>query len=199
MVYGGDEVADFPLGDLVEVISDAVRAYRVKLYGTAGDDVLEVKTNTSGELKIDGAVALKDASGFELFTGDNPGNIELNSSNTLIYNSKVSWVNSSPSNTTKIIDIGLPEVLKTTYLVIITNPSAETDLSVSVRNEFTDSDSAVRYAELVDITVLKNYPDGLSFLIDGAIFADGLRLVLSNDTVVGPAGAFSSYVQIRQV
>ena len=123
--------------------------------------------------------------------------------NTLLYRGTVSWANSDPAGTAKPIDLTLsagghqPQGL---YAVLVTNPSTESDLTVVVRNQFTDPGSTVRRPELTRFGVSKNQADGRAFVVEGWLIGDlAGRLVLTNDTVLGAAGAFTTAVEVRSV
>lgn len=113
----------------------------------------------------------------------------------------VSFANSEGANTAKNLDIANPEdfVLgDAKFLVTVTNPSTETDLTVSVRNKDT-LNAETRYPELTSFTVPKNSPDGLTKEVTGMFVAEAVRLVISNLTATGLAGAFTAAVKVRKL
>ncbi len=120
--------------------------------------------------------------------------------NVEVHDDSVSWGNNDPANTQKTIDIALPGTLHrdALYEIVVTDPSTESDLTVVVRNKHTFGGIA-RYPELTRFSVLKNNADGRAVLVQGWMLGEGARLVLSNDTLLGAAGAFTSYVHVRRV
>ena len=123
--------------------------------------------------------------------------------NTLIYRGSVSWANADPSGTAKTVDIIVPtgsSQAEALYAVMVTNPSTESDLTVVVRNQFTDTGAAVRRPEVTRFGVAKNQGDGRAFVVQGWLVGDlAGRLVLTNDTGLGGAGAFTAYLEVRSL
>lgn len=133
-------------------------------------------------------------------------------------NTSVAWANSSAANTTKDVDfattvddtgkentdLSVGERLRTTsgkYVVLVHNPSAVTALTVKAKSRWTDSAAAAKVADLRDgaadktLSVPANSTKAMVF--EGLDVADGARLTLSNDTVLGVGDGFTAQVQVR--
>lgn len=120
-------------------------------------------------------------------------------SNESVYDGSVSFANSAAAGTAVSIDIALPAILQrdSRYLVTVTNPSAESDLTVKVRGKETLGATA-RYPELTSFAVGKSLPDGKSVVVQGWMLGEAGRLVITNDTALGVAGAFTAYIRVRK-
>ncbi|MBI4499407.1 MAG: hypothetical protein HY689_16085 [Chloroflexi bacterium] len=95
--------------------------------------------------------------------------------NTLLYKGSVSWANADPAGTAKTVDLTLPAGAhqpQGLYVVMVTNPSTESDVTVVVRNQFTDPSSTVRRPELTRFGVAKNQSDGRAFVVQGWFAGD---------------------------
>lgn len=120
---------------------------------------------------------------------------------SVIYDSTAAWANNDAQNTAVTVDIPRPPTLQfdADYGLVVTNPSAETDITVEVRSKETFGGQA-RYPQIGEtITVPKSTPDGVQKPIPHAFLGEGLRLVFKNATAVGAAGAFTANVRIRKV
>lgn len=119
--------------------------------------------------------------------------------NESLVNSKATWANSDSADTEKNVDITIPSTLQkdACYLILIHNPSTVTDLSVVAKTEWTDSDAGTQYAGIHAFSVPSQQTKGV--VLDGWVLADGGRLTLSNDTVLGGSDGFSAYVQVRAI
>jgi len=134
---------------------------------------------------------------------------EFTRNRKLANDENVSWVNSEAALSSKEIDYPVPDILDGTtpidktnavlnrdakYLVVIYNPSAETALTVTAKNKMAILASADRFTEVQVLNVPINSTK--QFIVTGLFLGDGSRLSLSNDTVIGAAGAFSATVRI---
>jgi hypothetical protein len=121
-------------------------------------------------------------------------------SNEQVYDGTAAWANSAAQNTAVNIDITPPTVLQgdALNLLIVTNPSTVTDLTVVVKNKGTFGGTA-RYPELTRYAVAKNLAEGKTFLVQGWMLGEGARLTLSNDTALGGSDGFTAYVRVRKV
>ncbi len=118
---------------------------------------------------------------------------------TRIANQSVSWANSDLAATEKLIDLGSPDAVSRQpspgLLVIVRNPSTETDLAGEVRVRYDDG-GTTRYATLGTFTATRANGDGQAFLIDGGLLAAGGQVSLKNAAQVGGSGAFSARVVV---
>lgn len=133
-------------------------------------------------------------------------------------NTSVAWANSSAANTTKDVDfdvtvdetakektdLSVSERLRTDtgkYVVLVHNPSAVTALTVKAKSRWTDSAAAARVADLrdgsTDKTLAVPANSTKAMVLEGLDVADGARLTLSNDTVLGAGDGFTAQVQVR--
>lgn len=71
-------MAQFQIGELIKSISEGLKAYRVKLYGTDGANEVEVKTSATGELKVDANLQVSGSDN----SLNNPAFIEVTGSKT---------------------------------------------------------------------------------------------------------------------
>lgn len=128
------------------------------------------------------------------------GFVPISLTNVQVYDGSASWLNSALINTAVNIDIPLPATLQrdALYEIIVTNPSAESALDVSVKNKATLGGVA-RYPEVLKFQVLVNSPEGVAKVVQGFLLAEAGRLTLSNATALGAAGAFTARVHVRMV
>jgi hypothetical protein len=106
------------------------------------------------------------------------------------------WANSAAANTEVNVDIAQPSTIRSKYRFQINNPSAETALTVKVRNRVTIG-AAERFVEVGSFAVPVG--SGREAVIEGAFGGDnGIRIVLSNDTALGLSGAFTANVAVRE-
>jgi hypothetical protein len=127
---------------------------------------------------------------------DGNGQIFVNEQieNEIIHTTTANWANSAVAGTAVTIDVPLTKVGSKT-LVVVTNPSTETALTVTARNKNTLSGVA-KYPKLTTVAIPVNSPDGVAAVLEGFIVGEGGRLVLTNDAAVGLTGAFTADVQI---
>ncbi len=135
-----------------------------------------------------------------LVTPEHPLSVFQVGYNYQVYNGSVAWANNAPAGTTKTLDIALPEILQeqALYEIVVTNPSTESDLTVVVANKHTLGGSA-KYPEVARFSVLKNSTNGRAVVVQGWLLGEGGRLSISNDTLLGAAGAFTAFVHVRRL
>lgn len=118
---------------------------------------------------------------------------------SLVTSRTVAWANNDVASTEKTVDLGSPDAVSRQpfpgLLVIVRNPSTETDLSGEIRVKYDDG-GTTRYAKLSTFTAVRANADGEAFLIDGGILAAGGQISLKNVTQVGAAGNFSARVSV---
>lgn len=124
---------------------------------------------------------------------------QLKGSNEQVFDGTVTWANSEAVNSIKTVDIALPDTLQKDglYEIIVTNPSTETTLTVSVKNK--ETFSVEKYPELKSISVPADSIDGKANIVQGWLLGEAGRLTLSNDTAVGAAGTFVAEVRVRKI
>lgn len=116
----------------------------------------------------------------------------------------VTYAHSAFVNTQVNVDIAKPTMVKSRYKIIVYNPSTISDLTVKIFNTTLSLGGATRYGFLDSYTVPKSQTitgttvSTYTKLVEGAFLATDLRLVVSNNTVLGAADGFSAYVRIRE-
>jgi hypothetical protein len=120
-------------------------------------------------------------------------------SNEQVIDTTVAWANSDAAGTTKTVDVTLPDELQgdAKYLVIVTNPSTETTLTVKTQNK--ETFGSAKYPEVASIAIPANTPEGKGTIVEGWLLGEAGRLVLSNDTAIGLTGAFTAEVRVRKL
>jgi hypothetical protein len=115
----------------------------------------------------------------------------------MLADTSVSWANNDAAGTAKTIDIGQIAAggLEALGLITIYNPSSESDLTVEAQIKETMAGSA-RYGSLATFAVLKGTTRSVA--LQGIRFGEGIRFKLTNDTLIGAAGAFSAAVRVRE-
>lgn len=124
---------------------------------------------------------------------------ELNTEGEQIDTDKAAvFANSAAVNTVVNVAIaaGKSRRDRTKFVVIVRNPSAVTALTVRVRAVETALGGATRYPELATLAVPANTPDGKALVFEGYV-SGGLRVSVSNDTVLGVADGFTADVRVR--
>lgn len=123
-----------------------------------------------------------------------------NGSNAQVFDGSATFANNAAAGTIVNLEVPLPASLQgdALYLISITNPSTETALTVRVRTKET-LNAVARYPELTSFGVAVNTPDGKSVLVQGWMLGEAGRLSISNDTVLGAAGAFTAFVRVRKI
>jgi len=85
------------------------------------------------------------------------------------------------------------------YAVTIYNPSTVTALTVKAQGKETFAGTA-RYADILPTSWAVPPASTKQFYVDpGFLAGEGGRLVLTNDTVLGGADAFTAKVRVRQI
>ena len=117
----------------------------------------------------------------------------------------IMFANSAPVNSQVIVDIAKPTNTKGRYVLAVHNPSTVTDLTVKVFSAEPTLNGATRYALITIISVpkLSNITgtaiDTHLNIIEGLFVGTGIRMVVSNDTVLGSAEGFSAYSRLKEV
>jgi len=117
----------------------------------------------------------------------------------------LAFANDAAANTQKTTTIAKPARQLEEYELIVHNPSTETDLTVKVFAVETALGGATRDALIATLTVPKKQTTtGTSIeahmrLLHGIFNGADCKLVVSNDTLVGAAGAFTATARLREV
>lgn len=130
-------------------------------------------------------------------------------SNTQIGTEKtVTYANNDAANTIKTItDITQPVDLAKEYLVMVENPSTESDLTVRVylKQTFNNVARWGYYAVFAAKKSTDTYnPDQVNKIsvgvarVSGAMLAQGIGLTITNDSLIGAAGTFVARVVVRE-
>lgn len=118
----------------------------------------------------------------------------------------IAWANSEVINTQKILIFNQPMKPVSEYEIIVYNPSTATDITVklfslenfegSIKGQEAFIDSwIVPASQTITGTAIDTYKENVS-----GIFNDSpLKIVLSNDTAIGVAGAFTALLKIKKV
>jgi len=119
--------------------------------------------------------------------------------NEQIFDGTATWAESAAAGTEVSVDIALPSILQgdALYLVIVTNPSTVTAVTVAVRNK--ETFDVARYPELASFNIPVNTPEGKAVLVQGWMLGEAGRLTLSNDTALGLGEGFTAYIRVRKV
>lgn len=119
-------------------------------------------------------------------------------SNLIVFSGSQAWDNDDAQDTAHSIDIPLPNNLNQNakYVLIIDNPSTESDLDLSFENAETLNGSTV-YAPVSTSSVTKETAKAI--LVEGWMLGTVSRLTLSNATLIGASGAFTAYFTVRKV
>lgn len=116
----------------------------------------------------------------------------------MLVSGTVAFANNDPQGTVKVLSCPAPSVRPRKVAIVVRNPSAETGLTVKVRNGET-LDQA-RQAEVASLSVPLNTAEGKVFVVEGFLLGDGDgSLAISNDQVVGGAGTFTVHVKVRRL
>ncbi len=118
---------------------------------------------------------------------------------------EVAFANSAPQDTQVAVDITKPDNPSQRNQVSVYNPSTVTDLTIKLFAKELTFGGGTQYTFIDFITVPKSqtitgttinaYIKEFESLFAGV----DLRLVISNDTVLGVADAFSAYVRVKAV
>jgi hypothetical protein len=119
--------------------------------------------------------------------------------NEKIYDQNYVWASSAAAGT--VVSNGFAFGQDRIYavsrflLLVIRNPSTQTALTASIQTQYIDGGNT-RYAPLSSFFVSLNNGDGESYLISGGLMAQGIRLSLSNNTVLNSSGGFNARVVV---
>ena len=117
---------------------------------------------------------------------------------------RVTWANSDPANTQKVITIIKPAQVIKTHSITVYNPSTVTDLTVKVLNtkavNGTSRDCLVTSfvvpkSQSVTGTTVNTY----SVEVEGMFVGGNVKLAVSNNTVLGVADTFSADIRVDEV
>jgi len=124
--------------------------------------------------------------------------IDPTGSGQQVYDGDAVFAASAAANTVADLDVPADTITGTDqFVVIVTNPSAITALTVVVRGKETFT-AGVRYPAVQTITVPANTPEGTLTVVDGALVGEGARIVVSNNTVLGLGQGFTAEVRVRK-
>lgn len=119
----------------------------------------------------------------------------------IVFEGNAVWANNAPQNTVKNLDV--PHALEDgDYEIVVRNPSAITDLAVSVAvaeaQDATFGGGATRYPVYDNWVVAKNNPDGVAHLVrELPLGSSPLRVAMQNSTVLGAADTFQADVRVH--
>jgi hypothetical protein len=107
------------------------------------------------------------------------------------------WANNAGANTSVTIDIVKPLIPIMSYELTVYNPSTESDLTINVYQKKTALGGGDRYAFL---TALNYQKTTTTAKVLEPLFCGGdVRLIISNDTLIGAAGAFTATLRLESV
>lgn len=115
------------------------------------------------------------------------------------------YANSDPANTQKTINFTAPTSPSQEYELIVYNPSTVTDLTIKVFNTELVLGAGSRDALITTVSIPKSQTftgttiNTYARFIHGMFNGGDLKLVVSNDTVLGAADAFTAYARLRAV
>lgn len=105
------------------------------------------------------------------------------------------WANSDPANTAKTVNVAAPTNMYSEYAITVYNPSTETSLTCVVYATETALNAASRDSEVATFTFSANKT--MTKFVSGMFLGSTAKIIFSNDSAVGVAGAFTAYVRIR--
>lgn len=117
----------------------------------------------------------------------------------------LTWANSDAENTQKTVSFTKPAQPLSEYELIVYNPSTVTDITVKVFNVETSLGGASRDAFITSVSIPKSQMvtgttiNTYAKFVHGMFNGGNLKLVLSNDTVLGASDGFSAYARLREV
>ncbi len=116
------------------------------------------------------------------------------------------FANNAPANTQCVLaDIAKPTKPVAEYELVAYNPSTETDLTVKILCKELSMGGDTRYALLTSVSIPKSQAlTGTTVaahvrLVHGIFNGSATQIIVSNDTVVGGAGAFVATLRLREV
>lgn len=109
------------------------------------------------------------------------------------------WAESAPQNTAVNIDINTPlyPQVNAKYLVLISNPSSVTALSVTAKIISNSFGGMTRYPALSSWSVPTQ--SSKAVLLEGWLLDSGGRLTLSNDIALDVGQGFTAYIRVIKV
>jgi hypothetical protein len=120
--------------------------------------------------------------------------------------SDVAFANSAPQDTQKTLDIAVPTTsAKGSYKLIVYNPSTVTALTVKIFSEELALKGATRYTYEKSLTVPAvtttsgTSVNTSSFVIEDILATTGVRLIISNNTVLGASDGFTATFRLREL
>jgi hypothetical protein len=116
----------------------------------------------------------------------------------------VAFANSAVVNTLVNVDFVKPSIVRQRYKIAIYNPSTVTDLTIKLFSVALNFGGGTQY-DLIDTIVIPKSQaitgstvSAYAKFVEGLFVGVDLRLVVSNNTVLGVADGFTGYVRIRE-
>jgi hypothetical protein len=115
------------------------------------------------------------------------------------------FANSDAANTQVNVDFTKPTASKPRYALSVYNPSTVTDITIKLFSVSLTFVGGTRYSLIDTIIIPKSQAitgttvNSYKKFIEGLFVGADLRLVVSNNTVLGAAEGFSAYVRLREV
>jgi hypothetical protein len=136
--------------------------------------------------------------------------IQLSGSNVVLgtqinADQSIAFANSALINTQVNVDFVKPTVVRNRYKLAFYNPSTITDLTVKLMSVALAFGGATRYDLIDTITIPKSQAitgttvSAYAKFVEGLFVGGDLRLVISNNTVLGVADGFTGYIRAREV
>lgn len=118
----------------------------------------------------------------------------------------IAWANDEAADSQKIIVVHEPVTPVYEYEIIVYNPSTETDLTVKVFS-VEDLEGAIRIIDAYVTSWLVPKSQAITgttincykTVITGIFNSRAIKIVISNDDVIGAAGAFEALVKIKEI
>jgi hypothetical protein len=107
------------------------------------------------------------------------------------------WANNAGAATTVTIDITKPLLTLMSYELTVYNPSVDSDLTINVYQKKTALGGGDRYAFLTALNYQKTTTT--SKVLEPLFCGGDVRLIISNDTLIGAAGAFTATLRLESV
>ncbi len=118
------------------------------------------------------------------------------------------FAHSAAANTQVTIDIPNSTIFpspRDRCVIEVYNPSTVTDLTIKIFAKALALGAGTRYALIDTVTIPKSQTitgttiNAYLKIIEGMFVGEDLRLVVSNDTILGAAEGFTAYVRVREV
>lgn len=152
-----------------------------------------------GDSNHSARVALWGTNNLALLTSSNPGVLRSAVSNALLQSVTVAFASNLSADTiTALADIDTPSGMSGSCVVMVTNPSTDTALTVSIQNRDTFVGPVDHYPEIATFSVPANTPEGKAVVVTGWLAGNGGRITLKNTSQAEVAG-FTSLVNVRQL